>query len=324
MPSLPFPLILNGGFATELERQFGRDLSGKLWSAKCLAEDPAAIEAVHLSYFEAGANVATTCSYQATVEGFLDAGYTKAQAESLMKKSVALARQARDQFKKTHPDDTLPRLVALSMGCYGAKLANGAEYTGNYGAITKQDLIQFHKDRLDVFLQEPGIDLILFETVPSALEAEAIHDLVKHWDQEKMTSSPPLPPVGVSFSCKSNDNISDGTPLSQCVGLYDELDKVVAVGVNCTKLRYIIPGLVTILAEKQQTTDKLVLLYPDGGEEWDAVERKWIPHTKLSVEAFYEAMAEVVEKCRTKVMIGGCCSTNVSHISVLRENLSQS
>ncbi|ORZ25226.1 homocysteine S-methyltransferase [Absidia repens] len=316
--SLPFPLILDGGFATELERQFGKDLSGKLWSAKCLDEDPAAIEAVHLSYFEAGANVATTCSYQATVDGFLDAGYTKAEAESLMKKSVALARQARDQFKKLHPDDTLPRLVALSMGCYGAKLANGAEYTGNYGAITKQDLVQFHKDRLEIFLQESGIDLILFETIPSALEAEAIHDLVKDWE---MTSSSPLPPVGVSFSCKSNDNISDGTPLYQCLGLYDELDKVVAVGVNCTKLRYIIPGLVTILAEKQKATDKLVLLYPDGGEEWDAVERKWMPHTKLSVEGFYEAMAQVVEKCGTKVMIGGCCRITDKYISVLRENL---
>lgn len=83
----------------------------------------------------------------------MEAGYTEEQAQALMKKSVTLAREARDTFKNTHPADTQPRLVALSMGCYGAKLANGSEYNGNYGTITKQDLIRFHKDRLLLFLQ---------------------------------------------------------------------------------------------------------------------------------------------------------------------------
>lgn len=83
----------------------------------------------------------------------MEAGYTLTKAQELMKKSVALAREARDAFKASHPTDSQPRLVALSMGPYGAKLANGAEYTGDYGATTKQDLVRFHKDRLVIFLQ---------------------------------------------------------------------------------------------------------------------------------------------------------------------------
>lgn len=103
------------------------------------------VQAVHRAYFEAGADVATTASYQASVRGFLDAGYTREQAEELMRRSVRLACEARDEFGKG--------LVALSMGCYGAVLANGAEYTGEYGSATLPDLVRFHKERLDILLQ---------------------------------------------------------------------------------------------------------------------------------------------------------------------------
>ena len=62
------PKILDGGLATELEAR-GHDLADRLWSARLLLDDPGAIEDVHLAYFRAGARVATTASYQATVPG---------------------------------------------------------------------------------------------------------------------------------------------------------------------------------------------------------------------------------------------------------------
>lgn len=102
-------------------------------------------QAVHKRYFEAGANVATTASYQATIQGFLDAGYPYAQAVTLMRRSVQLAREARDEHGSGH--------VALSLGCYGAFLANGAEYTGDYGDRTREELVAFHRERLEILLQ---------------------------------------------------------------------------------------------------------------------------------------------------------------------------
>ena len=66
-------VVLDGGLGTELERR-GSDLSDPLWSARLLAEDPEAIVATHLAYFRAGAQVATTASYQATFEGFAARG----------------------------------------------------------------------------------------------------------------------------------------------------------------------------------------------------------------------------------------------------------
>ena len=85
------------------------------------------------------------------MQGFEREGYSKELAIELMQKSVKLACEARDEYKRDHPQDTTERLVALSIGCYGAVLANGAEYTGNYGNITVDDLVKFHTERLSIF-----------------------------------------------------------------------------------------------------------------------------------------------------------------------------
>src|SRR5947209_19848306 len=87
------PVVLDGGLATELERR-GHDVGSVLWSARLLRDDPGAIAAVHASFAEAGAQVATTASYQATVDGFAAAGIPAAEAETLIARSVTLAREA--------------------------------------------------------------------------------------------------------------------------------------------------------------------------------------------------------------------------------------
>ncbi|KAL0094467.1 Homocysteine S-methyltransferase [Phycomyces blakesleeanus] len=307
-----YPLILDGGFATQLEESFQKDLTGTLWSAKCIEDDPDAIKAVHLLYYEAGAHVGTTCSYQASIQGFLNEGYSKEHAIELMRKSIRLAREARDQFITTYPD-TQPRYVALSIGCYGAVLANGSEYTGQYGPITKEGLVEFHNRRLDVFMKEPGIDMILFETIPSTIEVEAIRTIVK--------SRTDLPPVGVSFACRSDDQISDGTLLSTCLDQLDGLPNVFALGINCTKPRFI-SSLLSIANQHTSKTDKAILLYPDAGAEWDPIGRCW--HSdKVTPEAFGKQMAEFTNQYGPKMVVGGCCGTSPAHIQSYLKALSQ-
>src|SRR4051812_24133975 len=58
------PVLLDGGLATQLEAQ-GASLSTALWSAQLLVDDPDAVVAAHEAFFAAGAQVATTASYQA-------------------------------------------------------------------------------------------------------------------------------------------------------------------------------------------------------------------------------------------------------------------
>src|SRR5688500_2111558 len=125
MPSLATalaagPVVLDGGLSTELESR-GHDVSSALWSARLLRDDPAAIVAAHAAFAAAGAQVATTASYQASVEGFGAAGIGSAEARRLIASSVALAREGQGEG-----------WVAGSVGPYGAMLADGSEYTGTY------------------------------------------------------------------------------------------------------------------------------------------------------------------------------------------------
>ena len=61
-------VLLDGGLATELERR-GADLDDPLWSARLLLDAPDLIRQVHVDYYAAGADIATTASYQASFEG---------------------------------------------------------------------------------------------------------------------------------------------------------------------------------------------------------------------------------------------------------------
>src|SRR5688572_7888192 len=90
-------LVIDGALATELERR-GCDLKDELWSARILLEQPEIIKQVHLDYFKAGADCAITASYQATLEGFQRRGLSETESIDLIKKSVRLAIEARDEF----------------------------------------------------------------------------------------------------------------------------------------------------------------------------------------------------------------------------------
>lgn len=229
-----------------------------------------------------------------------------------MRKSVTLACDARDEFKREHPEDKSDRLVALSIGCYGAVLANGAEYTGNYGDMTVQQLIDFHTKRLGIFLSSGAqVDMVIFETIPSFLEAQAIQQVVSNWNNDDVV----LPPVAVAFQCRSEDQIADGTPVIQALQVLNDVKHIFAIGINCTKPKYVEQLFALVHGfNQEQNNDKALITYPDGGEEWDAVARSWNSTAKLPEEAFGCMMAKCIKRYGPKVLVGGCCGTGPTHI----------
>lgn len=186
-------IVLDGGLASELERR-GADLRDRLWSARLLIEGPELIRQVHLAYFEAGADVAISASYQASFEGFAARGVDRQGAASLLTRSVQLAREAAEESGSD-------RLVAASVGPYGAMRADGSEYSGRYG-VSVEELVAFHQPRLEVLLAaEP--DLLAVETIPSIQEAEAIVTVLDRYPEAL---------AWIAFSCRDEDRLSDGTP----------------------------------------------------------------------------------------------------------------
>ncbi|XP_058106194.1 homocysteine S-methyltransferase 2-like isoform X2 [Magnolia sinica] len=310
--------VIDGGLATELER-YGADLNDPLWSATCLISSPHLIRQVHLDYLEAGAEIIITASYQATIQGFQSKGLSREESEALLQRSVEVAREARNIFwerceEGPHDgpaDGKVSKrrriLVAASIGSYGAYLADGSEYSGNYGdTVTLATLKDFHRRRVQV-LAESGADLIAFETIPNKIEAQAYVELLEENDIK----------IPAWFSFNSNDgvNVVSGDSLPECASIADSCKKVVAVGINCTSPRFIHGMILSI----KKVTDKPILIYPNSGETYDADRKEWVASTEVSDEDFISYVSKWREVGAS--LIGGCCRTTPNTIRAISRTL---
>lgn len=250
--------ILDGGLATELERR-GHDLSDDLWSARLLRDDPAAIRDTHLAFFRAGAQVATTASYQASFDGFARRGISTAEAAALMRTSVRLAREAAAVAEEEEPG--VRRMVAASVGPYGAVLADGSEYHGEYG-VSDRALRDFHAPRLEV-LASAGADLLAVETIPSEQEVTVLLGLLLELSGG--------PPAWLSVTCADGSTTRRGEDAARVFSLARGTDPVVAVGVNCTAPEHVEALVSTAVA----ASGKPAVAYPNSGESWDAATNRW-------------------------------------------------
>jgi homocysteine S-methyltransferase len=272
------PVVLDGGMSNQLEAA-GHDLSDELWSARLLAERPEAITEAHLAYFEAGADVAITASYQATFEGFAGRGIGPERAAGLLSLSVELARAAARRAQAGRP-----LWVAASVGPYGAMLADGSEYRGRYG-LSVDALERFHRPRLEI-LAAAGPDVLALETVPDTDEARALLRAVGGLGV----------PVWLSYSV-AGDRTRAGQPLREAFALAADADEVIAVGVNCCAPQDVDAAITTAA----RTTGKPVVVYPNSGESWNAHARTWqgrSTFTQTQVRTWRDKGAR---------LIGGCC-----------------
>jgi homocysteine S-methyltransferase len=294
-------VVLDGALATELEQR-GANLNDSLWSAKLLTENPDLIRQVHYDYILSGANIITTASYQASYQGFMQRGYSYDEATRLMQLSVQLAKEARALAVKNTKMD-VPPLIAASIGPYGAYLADGSEYKGNYG-LTQAELMDFHRPRMHVLI-ESGADLLACETIPCIEEALALIALLKEMPTAK---------AWLSFSCKNECQTCQGDDFADCIRQINHSEQIIAVGVNCTPPQYI-EHLVAIAAE---ITDKPIVVYPNKGELYDAVDKCWLPIGK-DILPFSE-YAQRWYTAGTR-LIGGCCRTRPEDIRDMVEML---
>ncbi|AIJ12505.1 homocysteine S-methyltransferase [Streptomyces lividans] len=289
------PLVLDGGLSNQLEAA-GHDLGDALWSARLLAEDPEAITRAHLAYFEAGAEVAITSSYQATFEGFARRGIGRERAAELLALSVASAREAARRARTARPERAL--WVAASAGPYGAMLADGSEYRGRYG-LGRGALERFHRPRLEV-LAAARPDVLALETVPDTDEAAALLRAVRGLDV----------PAWLSYTV-AGDRTRAGQPLDEAFALAADADEVIAVGVNCCAPEDV-SGAVETAA---RVTGKPVVAYPNSGETWDARSRGWRGRSSYTAERVRDWWE------RGARLVGGCCRVGPETITSIARAL---
>lgn len=285
-------VLLDGGLATELEAR-GNDLSDPLWSARLLADAPRDIAAVHAAFFRAGARIATTASYQASFEGFAARGFDRRETAGLLRRSVELAKAARDE------SGGAGLLVAASIGPYGAALADGSEYRGRYG-LSVAALARWHRPRLEI-LADAGADLLACETVPDVDEAQALVELVRSVGK----------PAWLSYTI-DGDRTRAGQPLADAFAVAAGVDEIVAIGVNCCA-----PGDVLPAIARAAAVGKPVIVYPNSGERWDALRHTWIGPSRFSAQLAKQWTAAGAR------IVGGCCRVGPAAIAQIRRACNQ-
>lgn len=290
------PIIIDGSMSTPLEI-WGAQTDSDLWTAAALIKHPDLVKRVHQAYFEAGARITITDSYQTNVGAFEKHGYGEQAARRLIRLSAQLAQTARDEYEMA---SGVHNLVAGSIGPYGAYLADGSEYRGDY-ELSLADYQDFHAPRLEELLAA-GVDCLAIETQPKLAEVTAI----LAWLHDHQISIP----VWVSFSLQDPQTISEGTALTQAVGAIQDDPNVLAVGVNCMPVTMATPAVETIA----KVASVPIIVYPNSGAQYDPTTKTW--QTTTGQTSFAQAAVNWVQAGAS--IIGGCCTTMPKDILEIR------
>jgi len=276
---------LDGGLSTALENN-GNKLTTSLWTGELILVNPSEITKAHLDFINAGADIIITSSYQISYLGCSKRGWSESKTGQALRGSTQLAKDAVLKSGKSVK-------VASSIGPYGAALADGSEYKGNYG-VTKSALKDFHARRLEVLISTSP-DLLALETMPDTFEVELLLELL---------SDCPIP-YWVSYSCKAGNQTNAGQSFTEAVSLAKD---AMAVGINCTA-----PELITDLLLSAEGVKPFVV-YPNSGRSWNAKTKEWEGSSEagfdeLLIKSWISAGAQI---------IGGCCGIGADEILNLK------
>jgi len=276
---------LDGGLSTALENN-GNKLTTSLWTGELILVNPSEITKAHLDFINAGADIIITSSYQISYLGCSKRGWSESKTDQALRGSTQLAKDAVLKSGKSVK-------VASSIGPYGAALADGSEYKGNYG-VTKSALKDFHARRLEL-LVSTSPDLLALETMPDTFEVEVLLELLSDCSI----------PYWVSYSCKAGNQTNAGQSFTEAVSLAKD---AMAVGINCTA-----PELITDLLLSAEGVKPFVV-YPNSGRSWNAKTKEWEGSSEagfdeLLIKSWISAGAQI---------IGGCCGIGADEILNLK------
>lgn len=317
-------LLLDGGLGTTLEDEHAVKFSSKtpLWSSHLLIENTNALQSVQRDFANAGADIILTATYQASLAGFentklgSDAGISREEGSRYMVSAVKIARQA---FQGRHG------LVALSLGAYGASMVPSTEYSGEYGSMQEEELVAFHRDRLNIFQDSEewnDVDLVAFETLPRLDEVVAVRRVMESTQGKEYWISCVFP--------NQDESLPDGSEIMTLVkAMLDGSRPPFAIGINCTKI-YKVAGLIRGFEDAAQSQGlelPRLVIYPDGAGDkvYDTTTQQWMGGDSAQAP-WDEQMIDIIHQVRRRgrwrgLIVGGCCKTAPGQIAKLRSQI---
>jgi len=258
---------------------------------------PEIIKAIHNAYFEAGADIAETNTFNSTSISQED--YHLPQlAYELNFEGAKIARKCADEWTAKNPDK--PRFVAGAVGPTNktASLSPDVNDPG-YRAITFDQLREAYKEQAKGLI-DGGVDALLVETIFDTLNAKAALFAIQEIFDEKGFELPIM--VSGTITDASGRTLSGQTAQAFLISVSHI--PLFSIGFNCALgAEQLLPHL-DVLA---QNTSFKISAHPNAG----------LPNAMGEYDESPEKMAEQIKTYFDKNLvniIGGCCGTTPEHI----------
>jgi len=267
---------------------------------------PDIIEAIHLEYLEAGADIIETNTFSGTWIAQADYKLEK-EAYRINYEGAKLAKKAVEKYYALNPQSQTrnPKFVA---GAYGptnrtASLSPDVNNPG-YRAITFDELVNAYSEQTRGLI-DGGSDILLVETIFDTLNAKACLFAIHQVQKEKGTDLPIM--ISGTITDASGRTLSGQTPEAFVISISHS--KPFSIGLNCALgAKDMRPHIEAI----SKSTTCFVSAYPNAG----------LPNAFGGYDETPEMMGEALEdfvKSGFVNVIGGCCGTTPDHIRVFAE-----
>nr|WP_086937610.1 methionine synthase [Thaumasiovibrio occultus] len=263
---------------------------------------PEIIRSIHDQYFEAGADIVETNTFNATTIAMADYDMESLSAEINLE-AAKLARQVADEWSAKTPEK--PRFVAGVLGPTNRTLSISPDVNDpGYRNVTFDQLVEAYAESTRALIAG-GADLIMLETIFDTLNAKACAFAVEKVFEEQGIELPIM--ISGTITDASGRTLSGQTTEA----FYNSLRHVkpISFGLNCAlgpdELR-------PYVEELSRISETYVSAHPNAG----------LPNAFGEYDLEADEMASHIEewaKSGFLNFVGGCCGTTPEHIRVMAQ-----
>jgi 5-methyltetrahydrofolate--homocysteine methyltransferase len=295
-------LFFDGGMGTQVQARdlTAEDYGGKRWEG-CIdylsLTRPDVVEAIHAAYFDAGADVVETNSFQASRTRLEEWGLGERTVE-LNRAAAAAARRVADRYAAA---DGRLRFVAGSMGPSGFLPSSEDADLGKWSLA---DLVPSFREQAQGLI-EGGADVLILETCQDILEMKAQILAAR----EAMGIAGRQLPLQCSITLDATGRMLLGTDYRGALATLEAMH-VDVIGLNCSTGPDLMRDAVRYLCEHASMP---VHCIPNAGLPINDGGRTLYP---MRPGPFAETLREFVFDFGVN-LVGGCCGTTPEHIHSL-------
>lgn len=308
-------LILDGAMGTIIQRhnlaeedfrgerfkEYPHDLKGN--NDLLSITQPDIIKGIHRAYFEAGADIVETNTFNGTPISQADY-YMQQLTYEINFESAKIAKEVAEEFNKKNP--AKPRFVAGALGPTNKALSLSPKVNDpGYRAITFDEVVDAYYEQTRG-LVDGGVDIILIETIFDTLNSKAAIIAVQKFLDEKRIELPLM--ISGTIVDQSGRTLSGQTVEAFYISV-SHAKNLLSVGLNCSlgakQMRPFVEDLSNV-------SEKYLSVYPNAG----------LPNEMGGYDETPQTMTTILEdflKSGFVNIVGGCCGTTPEHIKAISE-----